>query len=216
MIDDRHIPTFCTNCGSALDVGYRFCGTCGHAAAFQHEPQAEASAESPGRHEPDEHATVIDDMSAIVAAARAGAKAPAANLAEPEPVDDESPPVVHPPGVPHPVPLPGPVPPPAEPPLQAYPAPAPYAPHPAYASPIVVAGGTSTNGFAIASLVLGIVWLYWLGSLLALIFGAVAISQIRKSNGRQTGEGMAIAGLVLGIVGLGLLLILVIIGVAIA
>jgi Domain of unknown function (DUF4190) len=219
MIDDKQPPMFCTNCGSALDVGYRFCGACGQAAvaSIELEPEAEAPAKSPGGREPDEHATVIDDMSSIVAAARSGSKPAAANVAEPEPVVDRPPPVDHPPVIPQPAPLvPEPVPPPAGTPLRDFPAPAPYAPHPAYAPPVVVAGGTSTNGFAIASLVLGIVWLYWLGSLLALIFGAVAISQIRNSNGRQTGEGMAIAGLVLGIVGLGLLLILVIIGVAVA
>jgi hypothetical protein len=30
------------------------------------------------------------------------------------------------------------------------------------------------NGLAIASMVLGILWLYWIGSILALIFGLVA------------------------------------------
>lgn len=54
----------------------------------------------------------------------------------------------------------------------------------------------STNGFAVASLVLGIIS----GWLLAIIFGAIALSQIKRSGGRQTGRGMAIAGLVLGIV----------------
>jgi hypothetical protein len=57
-----------------------------------------------------------------------------------------------------------------------------------------------TNGFAIASLVLGIVWLYGIGSVLAVIFGAVALNQIGRSNGTQGGKGMAVAGLVLGIV----------------
>jgi hypothetical protein len=60
----------------------------------------------------------------------------------------------------------------------------------------------TTNGFAIASLVLGFVWLFGLGSLLALIFGLVARKQIDDSNGQQSGKGMAIAGIVLGIVGL--------------
>lgn len=66
-----------------------------------------------------------------------------------------------------------------------------------------VMGGArpTTNGFAVASLVLGIVWLWWIGSVLAIIFGSIAIGQINRSNGRQTGKGMAVAGLVLGIVG---------------
>jgi Domain of unknown function (DUF4190) len=57
------------------------------------------------------------------------------------------------------------------------------------------------NGLAIASLVLGIVWIFWIGSLLAIIFGLVAIKQIDRSNGWQQGKGMAIAGTVLGFVG---------------
>ena len=61
-----------------------------------------------------------------------------------------------------------------------------------------------TNGLAIASLVLGIVWLMGLGSILALIFGYVAKSQIDRSGGWQTGRGLAIAGIVLGWVGVGL------------
>lgn len=67
---------------------------------------------------------------------------------------------------------------------------------------------TKTNGFAVAALVLGIVWLYWIGSILALVFGYVAMSQIDKSGGRETGRGMAIAGIVLGWVGVGILLLL--------
>ena len=56
-------------------------------------------------------------------------------------------------------------------------------------------------------MVLGILWLYWIGSILAVIFGHVALSQIRKDPSIQ-GRGMAIAGLVLGWVGGGVLLIL--------
>jgi hypothetical protein len=63
----------------------------------------------------------------------------------------------------------------------------------------------STNGLAIASMVLGIVWIYWIGSILALIFGYIAKGQINRSQGRQTGRGMAIAGIVLGWVGIGFL-----------
>jgi hypothetical protein len=62
------------------------------------------------------------------------------------------------------------------------------------------------NGFAIASLVLGILWIWWIGSILAIIFGFVALNQIKNSNGQQTGRGMAIAGLVLGFIGLGTIL----------
>lgn len=56
-----------------------------------------------------------------------------------------------------------------------------------------------TNGLAIASMVLGIVWIYWVGSVLALVFGYIARGQIRRSG--HNGDGMAIAGIVLGWVG---------------
>ena len=65
----------------------------------------------------------------------------------------------------------------------------------------------STNGLAIASMVLGILWVYWVGSILALIFGYVAKGQIDAAGGTQGGRGMAIAGIVLGWVGIGVLLL---------
>ncbi len=58
------------------------------------------------------------------------------------------------------------------------------------------------DGLAIASLVLGILWLYWIGSILAVIFAGVALKRINASNGWRTGKGMAIAGLVLGLIGM--------------
>ena len=70
-----------------------------------------------------------------------------------------------------------------------------------------------TNGLAIASMVLGILWIWWIGSLLALIFGYVALNQIRASAGTQGGRGMAIAGVVLGWVGVGMLALFILFGV---
>jgi uncharacterized membrane protein len=64
---------------------------------------------------------------------------------------------------------------------------------------------TSTNGLAIASLVLGILWLFWLGSLAGLVLGLIALKQIKNRN--QSGRGIAIAGVVLGILGLVVLVI---------
>jgi Domain of unknown function (DUF4190) len=58
-----------------------------------------------------------------------------------------------------------------------------------------------TNGMAIAAMVLGIVWFWWIGSILALIFGYVALRQIKERN--ESGRGMAVAGIVLGCVGIG-------------
>lgn len=72
--------------------------------------------------------------------------------------------------------------------------------------PVAVVPQQRTNGFAVASMVLGILWLYWVGSILALIFGYVAKNQIEESAGTQSGGGMATAGLVLGWVGFGTLM----------
>ena len=86
------------------------------------------------------------------------------------------------------------------------PPPPPPAGPPAPPQPVYVQ--SKTNGFAVAALVLGILWIYWIGSILALVFGYVAKSQIDKSGGRETGRGMAIAGIVLGWVGVGILLLI--------
>lgn len=91
---------------------------------------------------------------------------------------------------------------PAPPPPGRYPPP-PYPPgyaSPGYMPPVPMA--PSTNGFSIASLVLGIVWVFGIGSILAVIFGFVARKQIRESGGRQDGGGMALAGIILGFVGI--------------
>ena len=62
-----------------------------------------------------------------------------------------------------------------------------------------------TNGFAIASLVLGILGVVLLG----LIFGYIALSQIKRSGGTQGGRGMALAGVILSWAWLALVIILV-------
>jgi hypothetical protein len=69
---------------------------------------------------------------------------------------------------------------------------------------------TRTNGLAIASLVLGILWLFWLGSLVGLVLGLVALKQIKRRN--QGGRGIAIAGVVLSVLWLAGLVVAVIVG----
>ena len=80
-----------------------------------------------------------------------------------------------------------------------------------YGAPFVQ---TTTNGLAIASMVLGILWIYWVGSILALVFGYVAKGQIDRAAGRQTGRGMAIAGIVLGWIGVAALALVVVLALA--
>ena len=59
----------------------------------------------------------------------------------------------------------------------------------------------TTNGLAIVSLVFGVLgWtlLPLIGMIVAIITGHIALGQVRRSDGAETGEGLAIAGLVLG------------------
>lgn len=73
-----------------------------------------------------------------------------------------------------------------------------------------------TSGFAISSMILGILGIVigWIiltiPSILAVIFGHVARGKIRRSGGAITGDGMALAGLIMGysvitIAGIGIL-----------
>jgi hypothetical protein len=75
-------------------------------------------------------------------------------------------------------------------PTTGYP-PAPYLPAPA---------PSSTDGKAVASLVLGLVGLCGIGSLLAVILGHLSRREARQ-QGRQP-SGLALAGIILGYVGL--------------
>ncbi|MEW6554635.1 MAG: DUF4097 family beta strand repeat-containing protein [Actinomycetota bacterium] len=95
------------------------------------------------------------------------------------------------------------VPPPAAPAMPPPPYPPPLAPRPAPAR---------TSGWAVASLVLGILsfmCLPFIAAALAIVFGAIARSGIKRSRGEMGGSGLATAGIVLGIVNLALLLIFV-------
>lgn len=87
--------------------------------------------------------------------------------------------------------------------------PPPGSPHP----PDRPAGAhVGANAMAIASMILGIVWVLWIGSILALVFGYIGLHQIRRT--RESGRGMAIAGIVLGWIGVATLLLLIVLGIA--
>lgn len=94
-------------------------------------------------------------------------------------------------------------------PIPGAPAPGAPAPYPAYP----YAPGR-TSGLAIASLVLGIVWVFWIGSILAVVFGHVALSQIKRSMGAVGGRGLAVAGLVLGYLGVAMLALFIVAAIA--
>ena len=73
---------------------------------------------------------------------------------------------------------------------------------------------TKTAGLAIASLVMGITGYILtgpIGGLAAIICGHMAKSRIRDSEGSLEGDGLALAGLILGYVNLGVTVLLVIV-----
>jgi len=77
------------------------------------------------------------------------------------------------------------------------------------------ASPAGTSGKAIASLVFGLLFLFPPFAIAAVIFGHLSLSEIRKSAGRLTGNGMAIAGLVFGYAGLSVIPVLIIAAIAI-
>ena len=71
------------------------------------------------------------------------------------------------------------------------------------AQPPIPGAKQQTSGWAIASLILGIcgfTCIPLIGSVLAIVFGFVAKSEIKKSSGRLKGSELATAGIVLGII----------------
>ena len=52
-------------------------------------------------------------------------------------------------------------------------------------------------------------WLFGVGSIIGIVLGYVGMGQIRDSGGRQGGRAIALAGVVVGIVGLASLAVLI-------
>jgi hypothetical protein len=72
-----------------------------------------------------------------------------------------------------------------------------------------------TNGLAVASLVCACGgFLFFIPAVIGIILGFVARGQIRQSAGRQTGDGLALAGIIVGFAWIALFVILVAVGVA--
>jgi hypothetical protein len=65
----------------------------------------------------------------------------------------------------------------------------------------LAAAFSQTNGMAIASVLLAVLWLAGIGAVLALIFGYRARWEIKNSAGRQTGSSLATVGIILGWIG---------------
>ena len=81
--------------------------------------------------------------------------------------------------------------------------------------PPVPSRDAKTSGLAVASLILGILFLIFPAAILAIILGHISRSQIRDSAGRIKGAGMALAGLILGYAGVAVIPILIIAAIAI-
>jgi len=194
----------CPNCGAAVGDNRRFCGKCGTAVA-------PATAPGPAAAAPD-----VPPAPPVPKAPNAWGppSGPAAQWGPPPATSPGPPPA----GAADPF-APPPLAPPAGPDAWAgYGGPPPQYPPPPYSGqyppgypgapgawPGYGYAPARTNGFAVASLVLGLVgWLpCGIGSVLAIVFGFVARSQIKSSGGQQVGSGMATAGIVLGFIGAG-------------
>ncbi len=71
-----------------------------------------------------------------------------------------------------------------------------YAQYPPYGGG--AAATPKTNGLAVASLICSCAGLFFLPIFPGIILGFVAHSQIKRSNGMQRGDGLAIAGIIVG------------------
>jgi hypothetical protein len=82
---------------------------------------------------------------------------------------------------------------------------APPPPPPVGWAPAQAAPRQTTSGFAVASLVLGLMLCTGIfGGIRAVVFGNLALARIDASQGAMRGRGLAIAGIVLGWIGIGL------------
>lgn len=72
-----------------------------------------------------------------------------------------------------------------------------------------------TSGMAIGSLICGFLFFFFPASIAAVVLGHLSRSEIRRSGGRKTGGGMALAGLVLGYMGVAIVPMLIIAAIAI-
>jgi hypothetical protein len=87
-----------------------------------------------------------------------------------------------------------------------------YAPGTSYA-PYGQGTPSKTNGLAIAALVCGIAgFILFIPAVLGIIFGFIARAQIKNSNRTQRGEGMALAGIIVGFAWLAVLVLIIVFG----
>jgi hypothetical protein len=107
----------------------------------------------------------------------------------------------------------GPTPPPSPPPQPPQPPPAPPA---GGQTPYQPRQAAPTNGLAIASLVSSIAGFFCgVGYIVGIVLGFIAMKQIDESGGTQQGRGLALAGVIIGFVAIGIgVLVLIIVLIA--
>jgi Domain of unknown function (DUF4190)/Domain of unknown function (DUF1707) len=76
------------------------------------------------------------------------------------------------------------------------------------APPEFVQPARRVNELAIASLVVSILWLGFLGSIAAIVLGHIALGQIARSRGAQTGRPVALVGIAFGWFGIAALVLI--------
>jgi hypothetical protein len=209
----------CPNCGYDNSRNNRFCVRCGVDLAAAPAPPPDAGSSPP----PDAGSSPPPNVSSSPPP-NPGPQAPANPWGAPPPPAQWGAPGTGPPPPP-----PG-APPQASAPPNPFAPPAPYGPYGpagAYAPPGPGPYGQypppyppsgfqppATNGLAIASFVLGLVgWVpCGVGSVVAVVLGFVARNQIRESHGRQGGDGLALAGIVLGFLAIAFLIAIIVLG----
>ena len=101
--------------------------------------------------------------------------------------------------------------------LEPYPYPYTYTyPYPApgtgYYSPWVAVPAPQLSGWALTSMICGIISMVVIQpitAILALIFGYMALREVKRSSGQVDGHGMAVAGIVMGYIGIGFTVLLI-------
>ena len=82
-------------------------------------------------------------------------------------------------------------------------------------APYGQAAQQTTNGLATAALICGCAgFLFFIPGILGIVFGFIARGQIKRSNGKQKGDGMAIAGIIVGFAWVALLVLAIALGAA--
>jgi hypothetical protein len=185
---------YCPACGAPNEENATFCGSCG--ASLNGEAQLPRSGVDATQDTLAEVTAAVEEGKQATAGEVAGIEAFQEGIRQPAPDDSRTvvPPAEVVPAVPTPEMAPG---------TQVGPT-----GRQVHSRIYAVASAVvPTSGLAIASLILGIgglTFLPLLGSIVGVILGYMARAEIRRRPGEVTGDGLALIGLILGWIGIGL------------